>query len=268
MQYQNFDDIDFNELYVNQKEKSIFKSKAKESWDKKAPSMNKRVHKSIYNEQFLKLLDLEGIDSLLDVGCGVGNLSLRLASKLQNIYSLDYSSKMLELLEENAKKQNIKNITTINKSWYDYWDDVPSADLVIASRSMEVKDMKEALLKLNDKANKKIVLSYKVGGSFVSKEILDVLQKEIIKKPDYIYLVNILYAMGINANVNFVQSEGRGTIYTSKEKFIESVSWSIDGLNFDEIKSLENYYDSLDESKKIEDDFVYWAIISWDKKTQ
>jgi len=260
-----YEDIDFNELYVKQKELTSFKAKGKEAWDEKAPHMNKRVHKSIYNEQFLNLLDLEGISSLLDVGCGVGNLSLKLANTLDEVYSLDYSSGMLEILNQNAKEQNLDNIKTINKSWYDSWEDVPSADLVIASRSMEVKNMKEALLKLNEKANKKVVISYKKGGSFVSEEILEVLQRDIVRKPDYIYIVNILYTLGINASVNFVQSEGRGTIYTSKEKFIQSVSWSIDGLSSEEIQRLDDYYESLDLSQKQESDYVYWAIISWDK---
>ena len=262
-----YEDIDFNELYVKQKELTSFKAKGKEAWDEKAPHMNKRVHNSIYNEQFLELLNLDGINSSLDVGCGVGNLSLRLAKSVEKVNSLDYSSVMLEILEENAREKDIKNINTINKSWYDSWDDVSAADLVIASRSMEVKNMKEALLKLNEKANKKVVITYKKGGSFVSEEILAVLQRDIIRKPDYIYLVNILYALGINASVNFIQSEGRSTIYTSKEKFIQSVSWSIDGLSFDEVSRLESYYDTLDKNKKEEKDFAYWAVISWDKKT-
>jgi len=261
----NYEDINFNELYIKQKKLTSFKAKGKEAWDEKAPSMNKKVHKSIYNEQFLEKLDLDGINSLLDVGCGVGNLSLRLASKLDEVYCLDYSSKMLEILNQNAKEQNISNIKTINKSWYDSWDDVPNTDLVIASRSMEVKDMKEALKKLNNKANKKVIISYKKGGSFVSDEILDVMQRKIIKKPDYIYVLNILYQMGINASVNFIQSEGRNTIYTSKEKFIQSVSWSIDGLSEDEIKRLENYYDTLDLEKKQKEEFVQWALVSWEK---
>jgi hypothetical protein len=172
---------------------------------------------------------------------------------------------MLEILQENAKQKDITNINTINKSWYDSWEEISSADLVIASRSMEVKNMKDALVKLNNKANKKVVVTYKKGGSFVSEEILEVLQREIIRKPDYIYLVNILYSLGINASVNFIQSEGRSTIYTSKEKFIQSVSWSIDGLSNAEIKRLEKYYDSLDKSKKDESDYAYWAVISWDK---
>jgi FkbM family methyltransferase len=260
-----YEDIDFNKLYVTQKELTSFKAKGKDAWDEKAPSMNKKVHKSIYNEQFLSLLDLNGINSVLDVGCGVGNLSLRLSKNVKEVNSLDYSPVMLEILQENAKQQKIENIKTINKSWYDSWDEVESCDLVIASRSMEVKNMKEALLKLNEKANKKVAITYKKGGSFVSEEILNVLQRDIIKKPDYIYVVNILYALGINASVNFIQSEGRSTIYTSKEKFIQSVSWSIDGLSPAEVSRLESYYDTLDKSKKEEKDFAYWAVISWDK---
>lgn len=263
-----YEQINFNELYIKQKQRTSFKPKGVDDWDKKAASMNEKVHNSIYNEEFLKLLNLEEIDTLLDVGCGVGNLSLKLSSSLKEVYSLDYSKQMLNLLEDNAKKQNITNIKTINKSWYDSWEDIPKIDLVIASRSMEVKDMKEALLKLNDKAKKRVVVSYKVGGSFVSDEILDVLQRDIIKKPDYIYVVNILYSLGINASVNFVRSEGRNTIYSSKQKFIESVSWSIDGLGLDkeEMQRLENYYDSLDLEQKNKVDYVKWAVISWDKK--
>lgn len=260
-----YEDIDFNKLYIEQKHLSSFKTKGKEAWNEKAHSMNKRVHESIYNEQFLSLIDLSDINTILDVGCGVGNLSLKLAVNVKEVNSLDYSPVMLEILEENAKEKKIENINIINKSWYDSWDEVPFADLVIASRSMEVKDMKEALLKLNNKANKKVVLTYKKGGSFVSEEILEVLQRDIVKKPDYIYLINILYSLGINASVEFIQSEGRSTIYTSKEKFIESVSWSIDGLTINEINRLEKYYELLDKSKKNEKDFVYWAVISWDK---
>lgn len=261
-----FEDIDFNEMYKEQKQKTTFKPKSSDDWNNKAPSMNERVHSSIYNDEFLDRLNIDKIDSLLDVGCGVGNLSLKLAKKLNSVYSLDYSSKMLELLNENAKAQNITNITIINKSWYDNWDDIPNTDLVIASRSMEVKDMKEALVKLNKKANKKVVITYKKGGSFVSDEILDALGKNIIKKPDYIYILNILYSLGIYAKVDFINSEGRNTIYSSKERFVQSISWSIGALTKEEIKNLEDYYDNLTTEQKNKEEYVQWAMISWDKK--
>lgn len=261
----NLETIDFNQLYKEQKEATTFKAKDKTSWDKKAPSMNKRVHASVYNDAFLKQVNTQDCESLLDVGCGVGNLSLRLAPNLKHVYSLDYSSGMLEVLTQNAKEQNHDNIQTIQASWYDDWKDIPNADIVIASRSMEVKDMKEALSKLNEKANKRVYVSYKMGGSFLSDEILNAMQREVIKKPDYIYLVNILYQMGINASVNFVPSEGRNTVYTSKEAFIQSVKWSIGDISSKEEERLSRYFEENLHNKDEQNEYVYWAVISWEK---
>jgi len=261
----NLSDINFNELYVKQKKDSTFKMKSQEAWDKKAPSMNKKVHNSIYNDELLSLINIGDCQSLLDVGCGVGNLSLKLASKLKEINSLDYSSGMLDILKQNAKNKNIDNIKTINSSWYDSWEEVPKCDIVIASRSMEVLDMKEALTKLDNQALKRVYLSYKVGGSFLSDDILNAMQREVIKKPDYIYVVNILYSMGINASVNFVRSEGRSTVYTSEEDFIKSVSWSIGNISKIEEERLIKYYNEKVKDKKESIDYVKWAVISWDK---
>ncbi|WP_072680484.1 bifunctional 2-polyprenyl-6-hydroxyphenol methylase/3-demethylubiquinol 3-O-methyltransferase UbiG [Arcobacter sp. LA11] len=260
-----FDDIDFNELYVKQKQDSTFKMKSQDAWDKKAPSMNKKVHNSIYNDELLALVNTNDCESLLDVGCGVGNLSLKLATKLKEVNSLDYSSGMLDILKENANEQNLTNIKTINKSWYDSWEEVPKCDIVIASRSMEVVDMKEALSKLDSQAKKRVYLSYKVGGSFLSNDILNAMKREIIKKPDYIYLINILYSMKINASVNFVRSEGRSTVYTSQEDFIKSVSWSIGDISDIEKERLITYYNEKIKDKEESIDYVKWAVISWEK---
>lgn len=261
----SLEDIDFNELYVQQKAKSSFKMKSQEAWDKKAPSMNKRVHHSIYNEEFVSLIKSKDCKSLLDVGCGVGNLSLKLANRLSGVYALDYSLEMLKILEQNALEQNIQNVTTLHRSWYDDWSDIPKCDIVIASRSMEVKNMKEALQKLDNQASKRVYLSYKVGGSFLSDDILNAMNKKVNKKPDYIYLVNILYQMSINASVNFVRSEGRSTVYTSCEDFITSVQWSIGELNENELQLLKNYYETSVKDTTQSDDFVQWAVISWEK---
>lgn len=257
--------IDFNELYIKEKNKTSFKAKDSISWNKKAQGMNKNVHKSIYNKELLDLINLDGINSLLDIGCGVGNISLILAKKLKNVYSLDFSSSMLEILESNAKLENINNIKTINLSWYDSWQKVPKADLVIASRCLEVKDMKQALEKLNNHARKKVVLSYKVGGSFISNDILKAINKTINKKPDYIYILNILYNMGINASLNFVRSEGRNTQYTSYEDFEKSIIWSLGKLEKNEIILLKEYYNKKITKLDISNDYVKWAVISWNK---
>jgi len=239
--------------------------KSVEDWNKKAFHMNERIHKSIYNDQFLNAINYENCNSVLDVGCGVGNLSLKISSKVKDVYSMDYSPSMLEQLKKNASQSNITNINPIEHSWYDSWDEIPSADIVIASRSMEVKDMKAALQKLHSKANKRVYLTYKVGGSFLDDDILKAIKKDVIKKPDYIYLLNILYSMGINASVNFLKSEGRSSMFTDIDNFVKSVTWSLGELTADEEIALRDYYNNVSEEEKIRNKYVYWALISWEK---
>jgi len=261
----NLEYIDFNKLYKEQKEKTTFIMKSVEDWNKKAVHMNERIHKSIYNEEFLCSINYSECQSVLDVGCGVGNLSLKMATKLKNVFSLDYSPSMLEHLKQNAKDLEITNIRTIESSWYDSWDDIPTADIVVASRSMEVKDMQAALKKLDKKANKRVYLTYKVGGSFLDDEILKAIKKDIIKKPDYIYILNILYQMGINASVKFLRSEGRSSMYTDVNNFVQSVTWSLGALSQKEESDLKEYYNNVTKEQKEKNKYVYWALISWEK---
>lgn len=261
----NLKQIDFNKLYKEQKEKTSFEAKGVEDWNKKAVHMNNKIHKSIYNDEFLASIDLEGCESVLDFGCGVGNLSLKIAPKVKKVYSVDYATSMLGYLKQNAQDQNITNIETIECSWYDSWDKLPASDVVIASRSMEVKDMKSALEKLNEKANKKVYLTYKVGGSFLDEDITTAINKDIIKKPDYIYILNILYLMGINASVKFLRSEGRSAMYTDAESFVKSVAWSLGDLTPKEEDALKEYFENVTPEEKKRNKYVYWALISWEK---
>ncbi|WP_419771422.1 MAG: class I SAM-dependent methyltransferase [Candidatus Marinarcus sp.] len=264
----NYHDIDFNALYMEQKCNSTFKIKDKQEWNKKAASMNKKIHKSIYNDDLIAKMDFSGCESLLDVGCGVGNVAMKLAKKVSTVYALDYSDVMLEFLDENIKAEQIHNIIPIKASWDDCdWSAIPEADIVLASRSMEVKDMKDALEKINAKAKKRVYLSYKVGGSFVDKKILKVLDKAIFDKPDYIYVLNILYGMGINPKVDYLKSEGRREQYDTKENFIKSVEWSLDTLTQKEKETLAEYYDCLGENKEgLGEQYNHWALISWEVK--
>ena len=182
----NLDKLNFSKLYKKQVKNSTFKSKKSSDWDKKAKQFNENVLNSPYVKEFISKVDIKDCETLLDVGSGPANISLQLAPKLEKVYALDYSLEMLNLAKENAKNLEINNLITIHKSWYDKWNDVPNADIVIASRSMEVKNIRKALKKLNEKANKKVYITTKVGGSFIDNEILNQLKRKINPRPDYI----------------------------------------------------------------------------------
>lgn len=261
----NLDNLDFAKLYKEQMKSSTFKGKSSQDWDKRANSMNTNVQKSIYTKDFIDKIDFTDASSLLDVGCGPGTICLAIASKMQKVYALDYSLGMLDCVKNNCKEKNLNHVNTIHKSWEDNWDEVPNADIVVASRSMEVKDVKDAILKLNSKANKRVYLTTKVGGTFIDAEILNQLSRKVFPRPDYIYLLNILHSMGIYAKVDFILSENTKFGSSTAEEFIEKISWSLGQLSNEEKNTLKEYFNNTYKYKETPD-YLNWAFISWEKR--
>lgn len=259
----NLEFIDFAKLYEEQKANSTFKGKSGEDWSKRAKNFNENVQTSSYPKEFVSKINFEGAKSLLDVGCGPGTIALEAAPHLEAVYGLDYSFGMLEFLKSNCEERGIKNITPVHKSWEDDWSDIPECDIIVASRSMEVKDIKKALLKLNEKANKRIYISFKAGGSFVENDILAQLKREIIPRPDYIYLVNILHSMGIYATVDFLLAENKKFLSKDDDEFVEKVEWSLGTLNDEEKIILKEYYNKVYKFKK-EPSYIRWSLVSWE----
>lgn len=260
----NLDKLNFSKLYKIQMKNSTFKSKSSSDWDKKALHFSQNVLNSPYTKEFTKRVDISDCETLLDVGSGPATISLALAKKLKTVYALDYSKEMLNYAEQNAKNKEIDNLVSIHKSWYDSWEDVPNADIVVASRSMEVKDIKKALKKLNEKANKRVYITTKVGGSFIDKEILKQLKRDIIPRPDYIYLVNTLHSMGIYAKVDFIETKSSKFDTLDEDEFIQSLKWSLGNLSKKEERILREYFNTTYKNKK-EKESLTWAFISWQK---
>jgi len=73
-----------------------------------------------------KILDLETNDSVLDIGCAEGLISLEVAKKVKTVIGFDIEPYRIEIAKYNAKQQNIKNINflidnyrTFNYTTYD-----------------------------------------------------------------------------------------------------------------------------------------------------
>ena len=260
----NLDKLNFSKLYKIQMKNSTFKSKSSSDWDKKALHFSQNVLNSPYTKEFTKRVDISDCETLLDVGSGPATISLALAKKLKTVYALDYSKEMLNYAEQNAKNKEIDNLVSIHKSWYDSWEDVPNADIVVASRSMEVKDIKKALKKLDEKANKRVYITTKVGGSFIDKEILKQIKRDIIPRPDYIYLLNTLHTMGIFAKVDFIKTSSKKFDTSNEDEFIQKLKWSLGKISKKEEKNLREYFNTTYKLKE-KDESLIWAFISWEK---
>lgn len=66
-------------------------------------------------ETFARSLDLDGRGRLLDVGCGPGTVTLRLATLFESAVGLDPDPEMLEVASEAAARRDVQNVTWIRR---------------------------------------------------------------------------------------------------------------------------------------------------------
>ncbi|MDY0237737.1 MAG: methyltransferase domain-containing protein [Campylobacterales bacterium] len=259
--------VNFDLMYSYQKKASTHKNKDRATWDKRAKEMNSKIHEGHYNDVIRKKVDLSSAKTLLDVGCGPGTFALCLAKNVEHVYAFDFSTQMLACLEENKKLQNIKNISGFQADIEDSWDDIPVCDVVLASRCMEVNNLAKTLANLDAHAKQAVYMTFKVGSSFLSEILLHEIGKEVVPRPDYIYVLNILYQMGIFACVEFITPlDKRCCEGPSMEEYVEAISWSLDGISDEEANRARRYYKRCkDEGIEPELRDNRWALISWKK---
>jgi len=262
--------VDFDAMHQEQCERSSFGARSSAAWDQRAVQRDRWTLGSDYSQAFLARMNLDGVRTALDIGCGSGNLALPLAQQLRKVYALDFSPEMLRLLQKNCRKEGVENIEVHCLAWEDVWKGIPTVDLVVCSRAMGGKGLKQSLQKMNRKARLRCYLTIHAGGSFLSPDLLELLDREIAPRPDYIYAVNLLYQMGIRAKVDFLQSTG-GMSYASAARFIQSVQWRIGPLTPREKSRLRDYFKNLPRAEggaaQTRHSFD-WALLSWKKKNE
>ncbi|WP_275075603.1 class I SAM-dependent methyltransferase [Providencia rettgeri] len=258
--------IDFSKMYQEHMQQAHRTRKEPEHWDKKAQQMaqNCANPNDPYLLRFRELMDFTGAQTLLDVGCGPGSISLCLANEFKEVIGIDYSGGMLEMARLRAKELGITNAHFKQLAWEDSWDTLLKVDISVASRSTLVDDLKAALLKLNRQTKLRVYTTHTVNPTFIDEHIIREIGREIIRLPTYIYAVNILHQMGINARVDFIKSPNKGG-FDSFEAFVDSVNWSLKNITPEETDILRRYYDVQTASgKKISYPSRDWAMVSWD----
>lgn len=262
-------DINFAELYRNHIQLATREPKTAQDWDQKAEKMQNSCYdqQDHYVEAFLRRMNFRAEDSVLDVGCGGGAIGLALAPKVKQVYGLDFSEKMLQLLQTRAQQQGIDNVQPLLKSWYDNWDDVPQCDICVSSRSSMVEDLADALNKLNAKAKSAVYMTMTVEKDFVARDVLRVIGRDSVGFPSYIYAVNLLHQQGYHAKVDFIESDFGMNPPTINDAhaFIASVQWSIGQLTADETALLQDYFHTQQHKLPPLSNKRQWAFLSWEK---
>jgi SAM-dependent methyltransferase len=281
----DFNSIDWNAMWQEESNHSAWnKSSPKELWDKRAESFNKRISRVMTGKDELdkddyisKMLDRIKVDpdwSVLDIGCGPGTLTIPLAKKVKTITGLDVSSEMLKHLKTNADHIGVNNISYINSSWQDAFKEnkVAEYDVVIASRSLMSGDMKEAISNIDSIARKAVYLTLPIIHLPLDWEVYRTIGRKGKKHAPYVYFYNLLYQMGILANVEVLCSRVK-VQFPGIDAAIEDLQWRTEPFTPDELVKLRDFLKKLLNEKKdsspiTHEGFSKWALIWWKKEDQ
>ncbi|TQD25917.1 class I SAM-dependent methyltransferase [Methanolobus vulcani] len=160
-------------------------------------------------ERTLDSLPLKANSKVLDIGCGPGSLSLLISGKVSHVTAVEPSKEMMGILQENIKKNEIDNIDCVNKRWEDI--DVQTDlqgpyDVVFASYSLGMMDMKDAIRKMMSCSSDYVYLFWIAGPNlwdiYCPNIWSSLHHKEYHPMPKFNVLYNILYQMGIYPNVS------------------------------------------------------------------
>ncbi|WP_409201063.1 class I SAM-dependent methyltransferase [Methanobrevibacter sp. DSM 116169] len=264
------EDVDWVYFWKNALENKKDKDK---DWNEAAPHFNKRAKKDSYLDFLFSKLILSNNDTVLDLGCGEGTVTIPIAKKVKSVTGLDSAYKMLEILEENSKKEGISNINTILTDVEDISKDkLGSYDIIVASRSLNgIIPIDEILFKINEIASKYVFITvfgpenWKIEKEF-KKEIG--LYEESF--PEYNYFFNILFNMGIYPNIErFNNAKYRE--YNTIEEAMDNGKFRLDLLDDNQKEDLRKYLKKIlkkdPKSGKLynEKDKADWILIWWEK---
>ena len=210
--------INWNELWKMARSGSMWRrtlnGPAGSFWDGRAKRFNESMmqNRERSHKQVAKI-KLSPEYTVLDVGAGTGRLAIPIAKQVASVTAVDPSGGMLACLQENMGREGVTNITSINKQWEDIElgedCDIEPHDVVIASHSLSMLDMQEALAKMNAAATKSVYL-FTFAGRWMDGGLYEEICGEKQKRnswSDYIHLCNILHDMEIYADVEIWDSE-------------------------------------------------------------
>ncbi|MCD6363239.1 MAG: methyltransferase domain-containing protein [Synergistetes bacterium] len=283
--------MNWNELW--QRSASLFvvvdERGSLKDWDEKGSHRLGRFSRgSHFVKEALRRIKVSRSETVLDVGSGPGTLAVPLAKISKSVTALDMSEEMLSRAREYAREEKVDNIAFFKGKWQDVivGKDISIHDVVLVSRSLEMIsavecedqgkkrlkwDLKGTLIKLNEAAKKRVYIICSIFGNQPYEEKLyKIFGGEYDSKPNYIYVYNTLYDLGIYANVEIVDS-GMGRRYGSFEDALGDWIWRLNLNSEDEIRRLRYYLlKFLTERNGFltwrVGSNIRWAFIWWERK--
>gem|GEM_PF-507380 len=156
------------------------------------------------SEGRLSLLDdirLNRDSSVLEIGPGPGVFTIPFAERAGDVTAIEPAKGMFKVLQERITVRNLENVTLINKRW----EDIDPAslkdeyDIVFASFSLGMMDIREALLKMSSGCRGDVILVWHADipqfETLYSMVWPSLYGREYVSGPKSDILFNILYQL-------------------------------------------------------------------------
>jgi predicted TPR repeat methyltransferase len=271
-------EIDWNAMWVEDAAISPWSTQArKELWEKHADDFTKRVvrvktgaatDRDEYADRVLQRIETSPEYTVLDIGCGPGTLTLPLSKKVSSVTALDISEGMIRNLKASAAAEGINNIKYVNSAWEDALADnlVDMHDIVVASRSLTLSDLKQTFSALAAVARHAVYVTVPIVHLPLDWEAYKAIGRDRVKHPSYIYIMNMLYQMGIQANLEIIYSRVR-VHFPTVEETIDDLQWRTAPFTSEERLKLFAFLNKKvnpRDGSLTHDGKSKWALIWWD----
>ncbi|MBO4365775.1 MAG: class I SAM-dependent methyltransferase [Eggerthellaceae bacterium] len=265
-----------------------------EFWNRRARTFGSETP-SAYSVEFMHRAGVRSKESVMDMGCGTGNLAIPYASQGHHVIAADFSPAMLERLEHQANEIGLRNIDTCLLSWQEDWQkagiEPNSVDVAIASRSITTDDMKDALLKLSRTARRRCCITLATSSSpHVDTRVLEACGVANTRGHDFQYAFNILLNEGFLPECSYIVSERKDTFDSQEDAFNHMEKMLIQALGNNETEALDaarrrlqtwleynlvkneeagasdNHHDTQKAFRLTYNRQFIWGFIAWDTK--
>lgn len=212
-----------------------------EHWNERAKTFHRPIAPSLYTEMFIEFTDALPRETIFDMGCGTGAISIPLAEAGHHVIAADFSEGMIAALEETAEGIGDLPIETKLLSWADDWEHAGISqncvDVACASRSIATSNMRESLEKLSRVARRRCAVTLPTGSSpRIDENIMQAIGLQRHLGRDFVYAIMILIEMGYFPEVRYIPSSRYDT-YSSEEDAFESLKKMVIDASSDHVAS-------------------------------
>ena len=167
-------------------------------------------------------------ETVLEIGPGLGRLTIPLARAAAAVTAVDPSAEMLERLRSRAAAENLTMLRTVHCGWEEVGvvTDLKPHTVLVASYSLFMFDMRSQVQRMLRLATDRVLL-FVPGEPRLPEAVQRVMHGAEVSSriADHVLLFNILHEMGVDADVEILTVDGEKRFDSREEALAQQMQY-------------------------------------------